>query len=124
MADTSYMNGLNPNFIAFLHFLGKLAWILLAAFFGFVGLQLYQLGLASDAAATGKFWGIEFTVSDSGPGLIVMVVSLVCALIGAVRSKLTMDSSGVAMMHTVRHVELRPAGPEITEPYAPPKEQK
>lgn len=111
------MNSLNPNFVVLLHFLGKLLWILLAAFFGYVGLELYKMGLAGGTEAAGKFVGIEFTLSNAGPGLVVMVIALICCLIGAVRAKIVMDGDSLSMMHKVPVAELRPAGPEVTKPF-------
>ncbi len=87
----------NPNLVIILHYCGKALWILLAAFFGYVGLRLYSIGITGPANASANILGIEVNLENAAPGLIVMVMALVSSVIGAVRSKLEITEGGVSV---------------------------
>ena len=95
MSDPNYLNRTNPNLVVILHYLGKTQWVLLAAFFGYIGLSLYSWGISTSGGATASFFGVKFTLEDAGPGLVVMVFSLLCALVGAVRAKVEMTEGSI-----------------------------
>jgi hypothetical protein len=93
------MQRVNPNLIIALHYVGKALWIVLAAVFGFIGYKLYALGVQSvgNAQATLPL-GISFTLDNAGPGLVVMIMALLCALIGAVKSKVELTPEAIRLM--------------------------
>lgn len=84
----NYMQRVNPNLIVLLHYTGKALWLVLATVFGIIGFQPYAIGVqaAGDATATLPF-GISFSLQGAGPGLVVMVIALLCSLVGAVKAK-------------------------------------
>jgi len=98
----SYLDRTNPNLALFLHFLAKLAWIILAAFFGYIGLELYKAGVSTTGSGRLSVFGVDMTLENAGPGLVVMVVSLLCALVGAVRAKIELRPDVVTMAAPAR----------------------
>jgi len=95
----NYMQRVNPNLIIALHYAGKALWIVLAAVFGFIGYKLYALGVQSvgNAGATLPL-GISFTLDNAGPGLVVMIMALLCSLVGAVKSKVELTPEAIRLM--------------------------
>jgi hypothetical protein len=95
----NYMQRVNPNLIITLHYAGKALWLVLAAMFGVIGYQLYALGIKAvgNAEATLPL-GISFTLRDAGPGLIVMVMALLCSLVGAVKAKVRLTPEAIDLM--------------------------
>jgi hypothetical protein len=95
----NYMQRVNPNLIIALHYAGKALWLLLAVAFGFIGYQLYVLGVRSTGNATASLpFGISFTLDNAGPGLVVMIMALLCSLIGAVRSRVELTPEAIRLM--------------------------
>jgi hypothetical protein len=93
----SYLDRVNPNLLITLHYVGKLAWLGLAAVFGLVGYNLYALGIAQTGSADVGVPGIlSLTLKDAGPGLIVMVFALVCTVIGTIRSKVVLKPGEIS----------------------------
>ena len=88
----------DPNLAIILHFCGKALWILLAAFFGYVGLRLYSIGITDSANASANVFGVEVNLENAGPGLIVMVMALVSSVVGVVRSKLEITEGGITVV--------------------------
>lgn len=95
----SYIERINPNLVVFLHFLGKTLWLLLAAFFGYIGLKLYSIGITTTGNAKASIFGVEMTLNNAGPGLVVMVIALLCALVGAIRAKVVMSRDSIHLAH-------------------------
>ena len=86
----SYMDRLDPNLAVKLHYASKAMWILLAGVFGLIGYKLYALGITQTGGAEVGIPGIlTFSLKDAGPGLVVMIVALACAVVGTIRSKVT-----------------------------------
>ena len=98
----NYMQRVNPNLIVLLHYAGKALWLVLAAVFGIVGFKLYAIGVQSvgDATATLPL-GISFSMQGAGPGLVVMVVALLCSLVGAVKAKVELTPEAIRLMAPV-----------------------
>ncbi|HEX3105208.1 MAG TPA: hypothetical protein VHQ22_12225 [Terriglobales bacterium] len=100
MAD-NYMQRVNPNLIIAMHYSGKALWLVLAAVFGLIGYKLYALGVQSPGNARASLpLGISFTLDNAGPGLVVMVMALLCSLIGAVKSKVELSPESIRLMAT------------------------
>jgi hypothetical protein len=93
----SYLNRVNPNLALILQFLSKTAWLVLAGLFGYIGFRLYALGVTATGGAKVKFLGVDISLDNAGPGLVVMVVALLCALVGAVRTKIVMTPDSVQL---------------------------
>jgi hypothetical protein len=94
----NYMQKINPNLIIVLHYVGKILWLVLAAIFGLIGYSLYALGIRSGGSATATLpLGLSFKLDNAGPGLIVMVVALMCSLVGAVKSKVRLTPEAISI---------------------------
>lgn len=95
----NYLQRVNPNLIVLLHYAGKALWLVLAAVFGIVGFKLYAMGVQAvgDATATLPF-GISFSLQGAGPGLVVMVVALLCSLVGAMKAKVELTPEAIRLM--------------------------
>lgn len=95
----NYMQRVNPNLIVLLHYAGKALWLVLAAVFGVVGFKLYAIGVQAVGGATATLpLGISFSLQDAGPGLVVMVVALLCSLVGAVKAKVELTPEAIRLM--------------------------
>jgi hypothetical protein len=70
-------------------------WVLLAAFFGLIGFALYALGIDHPGDDQIRLLGISFTLKDAGPGLVVMIMGLACAVVGATRAKVVITPRSV-----------------------------
>jgi hypothetical protein len=95
--NDNYMQRVNPNLIITLHYSSKALWLVLAAVFGLVGYKLYALGVQSVGDAKANLLGISFTLNNAGPGLVVMVMALLCSLIGAVKSKVELTPEAIRL---------------------------
>lgn len=95
----NYMQRVNPNLIVLLHYAGKALWLVLAAVFGIVGFKLYAIGVQAvgDATATLPL-GISFSLQGAGPGLVVMVVALLCSLVGAIKARVELTPEAIRLM--------------------------
>src|SRR5271157_3577131 len=95
----NYMQRVNPNLIIALHYAGKALWLVLAAVFGICGYQLYALGVKAVGNADATLpLGISFSLHNAGPGLIVMVIALLCSLVGAVKAKVELTPEASRLM--------------------------
>ena len=95
----NYMQRVNPNLIIALHYVGKALWLVLAAVFGFIGYKLYALGVQSVGNAEAALpLGISFKLDSAGPGLVVMIMALLCSLVGAVKSKVELTPEAIRLM--------------------------
>lgn len=93
----NYIERTNPNLVVLLHFLSKSLWLFLAAFFGYVGMKLYLIGVTASGNAKATFFGVEMTLENAGPGLVVMVVALLCSLVGAIRAKVVLSRDSIVL---------------------------
>lgn len=95
----NYMQSVNPNLIIALHYAGKALWLVLACILGIIGYQLYALGVKAVGNADAILpLGISFSLHDAGPGLIVMVIALLCSLVGAVKAKIELTPDAIRVM--------------------------
>jgi hypothetical protein len=95
----NYMQKVNPNLIVLLHYAGKVFWLVLAAVFGVIGFKLYAIGVQTMGDATMALpLGISFSLHNAGPGLVVMVIALLCSLVGAVMSKVELTPEAIRIM--------------------------
>jgi len=93
------MQRVNPNLIALLHYTGKVFWLALAAFFRIIGFQLYAIGVQATGDTTATFpLDISFSLHGAGPGLVVMVIALLCSLVGAVKAKVELTPEAIRIM--------------------------
>jgi hypothetical protein len=104
----NYMQRVNPNLIIVLHYTGKALWLALAALFGIIGYQLYAVGIKSVGNADATLpLGISFSLHDAGPGLVVMVIALLCSLVGAVKARVELTPEAIRLMgHPGPHPDL------------------
>lgn len=109
MSDADYLRKTNPNLLVVLHYMSKALWVILSAFFGYIGLRLYSMGIATPSTAELTLGGVDLTLEDAGPGLVVMVLCLVCALVGACRAKVEMTAGAISIA----------TSPELTEAELP-----
>jgi len=117
--NDNYMQRVNPNLLIVLHYTGKALWLLLAAVFGVIGYRLYALGIEDVGGADAALpLGISFTLQDAGPGLVVMVIALLCSLVGAVKSKVELTPEAIRVMAPPDNREQRDGndGPEVHDP--------
>lgn len=92
---SSHLDRVNPNLIVILHYLTKTLWLVLAGVFGLIGYKLYALGVQqTGGAGANLFKLVSFNLTNAGPGLIVMVFALACALVGAARSRVRFGPHG------------------------------
>src|ERR1700752_1114648 len=95
---TSYIERANPNLIIILHYALKLSWLLLAALFAYIGYKLTLADIASGSAEI-DFGGFKMSVGGAS-GLVLMVVALGCAVVGAINSKVVMRPDMVTLQQT------------------------
>lgn len=94
----SYMDRTNPNLVIVLHFISKTLWLGLAALFGLVGYKLYALGVQQTGDMEFGIPGVlSFKASAAGPGLVVMIFALACALTGVIRAKVEIGPDIITM---------------------------
>ena len=93
----NYFNKTNPNLVVILHYLSKTQWVILSALFGYIGFQLYSLGIGTPGNAELALPGLEITLENAGPGLVVMAVSLACSLVGACRARVEMTEDSLSI---------------------------
>jgi hypothetical protein len=99
LPPANYMQRVSPNLIVLLHYAGKALWLVLAAAFGFIGFQLYAIGVQAPGNATASLpLGISFSLQGAGPGLVVMVIALLCSLVGAVKAKVELTPEAIRLM--------------------------
>lgn len=97
--NDNYLDRINPNLVVSLHFLGKSLWIFLACVFAWVGFKLYAIGItAVGDAEIGAPGILSMSLKNAGPGLVVMVVALACAVIGAVRARVELTKDRVVLL--------------------------
>jgi len=95
----NYLERTNPNLVVILHFLGKSLWILLACVFACVGYKLYAIGItAVGQAEIGAPGILSVSLKNAGPGLVVMIAALACAVVGAVRSRVELTKERVVLL--------------------------
>lgn len=95
----SYMERVSPNLIVLMHYGGKALWLMLAAFFGLIGFYLYEMGVQATGDATAELpLGISFSLQGAGPGLVVMVIALLCSLVGAIKAKVELTPEAIRLM--------------------------
>jgi len=98
-APDNYMQRVSPNLIVLLHYAGKALWLVLAAVFGLIGFQLYAIGIQATGNATASLpFGISLSLQSAGPGLVVMVIALLCSLVGAVKAKVELTPEAIRLM--------------------------
>ena len=93
----NYLNKTNPNLVVILHYLSKTLWVILSALFGYIGFQLYSLGIGTPGNAELVLLGLEITLENAGPGLVVMAISLACSLVGASRARVEMTEDSLSI---------------------------
>jgi hypothetical protein len=99
LPPANYMQRVSPNLIVLLHYAGKALWLVLAAVFGLIGFQLYAIGVQATGDATASLpLGISFSLQGAGPGLVVMVIALLCSLVGAVKAKVELTPEAIRLM--------------------------
>lgn len=84
----TFVEEVSPNLALKLQFAYRLCWLALAGMFGIFGTYLYSIGITQTGDVTGgllKLFNIQ--VTNAGPGLVVMVVSLIVSLIGAMSAR-------------------------------------
>lgn len=99
LPPANYLHRVNPNLIVVLHYAGKALWLVLAAVFGIVGFKLYAIGVQATGDATASLpLGISLSLKGAGPGLVVMVIALLCSLVGAVKARVELTPEAIRLM--------------------------
>jgi hypothetical protein len=84
---TSVVDRVDPNLTIERSYRLRVMWIALAAFFGLIGFALYAMGIHDLGGAKFKLPQLSLALDNAGPGLVVMVAALGCAVVGAIRTK-------------------------------------
>jgi hypothetical protein len=106
--SANYFERVNPNLIVLLHYTGKAFWLVLAAFFGIIGFKLYAIGVQATGDATATLpLGVSFSLHGAGPGLVVMVIALLCSLVGAVKAKVELTPEAIRLMAPAPELDRR-----------------